>query len=97
MCVPSAVVNSSHCYISLVSHPDPPEYLHLLLSHLMHRHVSLDCIRNFYSDGSSQVRGALCADNGLVYKIERVLAFDEGPRGAARSDGSSAAAPATGA
>ena len=52
----------------------------------MLRHVSLDCIRNFYSDGSSQVRGAVCADNGLVYKIERVLAVDEGQRAAARVD-----------
>lgn len=67
------------------------------LDSLSGRHVSLDCIRNFYSDGSSQVRSAVCADNGIVYKIERVLAPPEGEGEGARAYGTAAAAPATGA
>ena len=45
------------------------------------RHIALDCIRDFFSDGTSRVREPIVTDNGLVYKIDRVLTVGEGRDG----------------
>ena len=44
--------------------------------------ISLDCIRDIFSDGSVSVRAPVRVDNGLVYKIDRVLSISEAALGA---------------